>query len=114
MSGPSSSRMAAMAALVFAATLAAGPVLAEVEVLESSAPQISVGAKLDDAERVTLQPGETLRVLVLSDGSTKTLKGPYEGPIADYRERKRWWDRIIGGTGDDAPIGATRGLRQGP
>ncbi len=86
---------------------------AESEVLESSVPGLSTGTKLDDNARVKMPDGATLRVLVLSSGSTKTLKGPYEGTIEAYKEDRSWWERITGRDKDsDAPIGATRGLRQ--
>jgi hypothetical protein len=49
---------------------------------------------------------------VLSSRTTKTLKGPYEGTIGDYKEDRSWWERITGRSNDsDAPIGATRGFK---
>ena len=82
------------------------------EVLESSVPGLAAGAKLEDNARVTMPDGSSLRVLVVSSGSTKTLKGPYEGTIEAYKEDRSWWERVTGkGKDTDAPIGATRGLR---
>jgi hypothetical protein len=86
--------------------------MAEIEVLESSAPQLSVGAKIADETRVKLPDGTSIRVLILSSGTTKTLKGPYEGTVAAYKDDRTWWERITGrNKDDDAPIGATRGMR---
>jgi hypothetical protein len=103
------------AAMVLGLTCALGlaPARAEVEVLESSVPEITVGTKLDDKAAVKVPEGATLRVLVLSSGTTKTIKGPYQGTIEGYQGKKSsWWERLTGGDHDkDVPVGATRGLR---
>lgn len=97
---------------VLAAALPLASAQAASEVLESTVPELAVGAKLDDNARVRLPDGSSLRVLVVSSGSTKTLKGPYEGTIEAYKEDRSWWERITGKSKDsDAPIGATRGLK---
>lgn len=80
--------------------------------LESNAPEIAAGAKLSDDARVKVPDGTSIRVLILSSGSTKTLKGPYEGTVGAYKDDRSWWERITGRKKEeDAPIGATRGLR---
>src|SRR5262245_57111314 len=86
---------------------------AEMEVLQSTVPELAVGSKLADNQQVKLPEGATLRVLITSSGTTKTLKGPYNGTIEAYEEKRSWWDRLTGrGNHEDPPIGATRGLRQ--
>ena len=68
--------------------------------------------KLADEARIKVPDGASIRVLILSSGSTKTLKGPYEGTVAAYKDDRSWWERITGRDKDsDAPIGATRGMR---
>jgi hypothetical protein len=106
--------LGAWAGLGLAAALLLLPcvAMAEMEVLESSAPQIAVGAKIPDEARVKVPDGASIRVLVLNTGATKTLKGPYEGTVAGYKDDRSWWERITGrNKDDDAPIGATRGMR---
>ena len=101
--------------IALAIFLAPAAALAEIEVLESSAPEIAAGAKLADEARVNVPEGASIRVLILSSGSTKTLKGPYEGTVAAYKDDRSWWERITGRDKDtDAPIGATRGMRPPP
>ena len=98
--------------IALAVFLAPAVALAEIEVLESSAPEITTGTKLADDARVKVPEGASIRVLILSSGSTKTLKGPYEGIVAAYKDDRSWWERITGRDKDaDAPIGATRGMR---
>ncbi|WP_088347157.1 MULTISPECIES: hypothetical protein [Rhodomicrobium] len=97
---------------ILGAALPLGAAKAASEVLESSVPGLAVGAKLEDNARVKLPDGASLRVLVVSTGGTKTLKGPYEGTIEAYKEDRSWWERITGkGKDSDAPIGATRGFK---
>jgi hypothetical protein len=97
-------------ALVGAVALPSAAAWATSEVLQSSVPQIAVGAKLEDNAEISIPEGGTVRVL--SSGTTKTLKGPYQGTIESYQEKRSWMDRLLGrGQDQDPPIGATRGLR---
>lgn len=101
----------------FAALLAASaiPALADSEVLESDVTDYPVGTKIDDETRIVMPDESKIRVLIVTTGSTKTLQGPYEGTIPNYREERSWWERITGrGKDSDAPIGATRGLLPPP
>jgi hypothetical protein len=103
---------AAMLGLVIAAMPPFTLAYAETEVLESDVPELPIGTKIADETYVKIPDGNNLRVLVLSSGTTKTLKGPYEGMIGDYKEDRSWWERITGRSKDsDAPIGATRGFK---
>jgi hypothetical protein len=88
---------------------------AENEVLESDLESFPVGTKIDDETRIVMPDNSKVRVLILSTGTTKTLQGPYEGTIPNYKEERTWWERITGrGKQTDAPIGATRGLVRPP
>jgi hypothetical protein len=90
--------------------LLAQPALAEMEVMESSVPGISLGDKLPDEASIDLPKGTTLRLLLTDTGATITLKGPYKGTVADYKEHKNWWDRLFGKQKDsEPPKGAVRG-----
>ncbi|MGB0086705.1 MAG: hypothetical protein WBP94_15210 [Rhodomicrobiaceae bacterium] len=106
---------AAVLGLALAIAVPFSSASAETQVLESSVPEIAVGSTLKDHARVNIPDGGTVRVLIVSTGATKTLKGPYEGTIETYKDDRSWWERLMGRHKDtDAPIGATRGLRQEP
>jgi hypothetical protein len=103
---------AGLLGLAMTVFLAPAVALAEIEVLESSVPDMAVGSKFGDDTRLKLPDGASLRVLVLSSGTTKTLKGPYEGTVGAYKDDRGWWERVTGrNKDDDAPIGATRGFK---
>lgn len=62
--------------LALGASLAAlSPAMAEVVVLQSSAPGLSAGQVLQDGDRVSIPAGNSA-ILVLPNGSTKTVTGP--------------------------------------
>lgn len=87
---------------------------ADIEIVESSVPALKVGATLKDDVRIKVPDGATVRVLVISPKGnvTKTLKGPYEGLVADYKDERGWWERLTGKKQDpDTPMGTTRGLK---
>ncbi|MBX2805717.1 MAG: hypothetical protein KTR19_07085 [Hyphomicrobiales bacterium] len=89
----------------------ASPALAESEVLESDIPGYPVGTTIGDETRVIMPDESKMRILIVTTGSTKTLQGPYEGTIPNYKEERSWWERITGRSKEtDAPIGATRGI----
>jgi hypothetical protein len=100
--------------LTVALLLAAQPARADTEILDSTVPALKIGAVLKDDTRITIPDGATVRVMVTSESGviTKTLKGPYEGRVADYKEERSWWERLTGKTKDPEPsMGTTRGLK---
>lgn len=100
-------------AVVLAAS--AIPAMADSEVLESDVTDYPVGTKIEDKTRIVMPDDSKIRVLIVTTGSTKTLQGPYEGTIPNYKDERSWWERITGRSRhNDAPIGATRGLLQPP
>ena len=105
-------------ALVALVALLAAPIstaMAESEVLESNIEQYPTGTQIDNETRIIMPEDSNMRVLILTTGSTKTLQGPYEGTIPNYKEERSWWERITGRSKtDNAPIGATRGLLPPP
>ena len=97
----------------FAVFMAASaiPAMADSEVLESDITTYPVGTKIGDETRIVMPDDSKMRVLIVTSGSTKTLQGPYEGTIPNYKDERTWWERITGRSKDsDAPIGATRGI----
>lgn len=101
-------RIFACAALL---AVSAIPAAAESEILESDVEEYPVGAKIDDETRIVMPDDSKMRVLIVDTGATKTLQGPYEGTIPNYKDERTWWERITGrGKDKDAPIGANRGL----
>lgn len=102
----------AVLAVLLAVTLPVGEARADSEILESDVQELPVGTKLADDKRIVIPESKKLRVLVAASGNTRTLKGPYEGTVADYKEDLTWWERVTGRNKEpDAPIGATRGLK---
>jgi hypothetical protein len=101
-------RIFACAALLAVSAISAA---AENEVLESDVTEYPVGTKIEDETRIVMPDDSKMRVLIVTTGSTKTLQGPYEGTIPNYKDERSWWERITGRSKDsDAPIGATRGM----
>lgn len=83
----------------------------ENEVLASDIPAYPPGALISNDTRIIMPDETSLRILITTSGSTKTLQGPYEGTIPDYREERTWWERITGRSKEtDAPIGGVRGM----
>lgn len=92
--------------------IASVPVRADTLVLESDVADLPVGAKFADGRTIIIPDDKTLRVLVETSGSTKTIKGPYQGTVGAYTEKRSWWERLVGkGKDGDAPVGAVRGMR---
>lgn len=58
------------------------PLKADITVLASTVPALEKGMELDDDESITVPPGKTVRLL-LPDGRTRTIKGPFSGQVWD-------------------------------
>jgi hypothetical protein len=89
---------------------------ADVMVLDSSVADFRRGAELKDDVTLKLPAGASL-TLMLPEGKTQTVKGPYQGRIRDLSKGeavdKTLWRKIadiIKGGGSEANIGATRGI----
>lgn len=104
-------RAAGAAAFGLALMLTLQPARAEMEVTDSSAPGIQAGDTLKDNAEFDLPEGASVSLLLKPSGSTKTLKGPFKGTLATYKEKRSWMDRLMG-KGDDVepPMGASRGF----
>jgi hypothetical protein len=96
----------------------AGPAVAEISILESTAPGLNTGARLRDDASVDIPAGKSLRVL-LPSGQTKSIKGPFHGRIlgadtgkdAAGRAFERAEDIAKTGGGSQKIPGAMRGVR---
>jgi hypothetical protein len=108
---------------VIAAAMAAfaiqSPAQADLYVIESTAAAIKVGARLTDADNLSVPAGSQIRA-VLPSGKTQTIKGPYEGKVVDLtkgqpmNEGVMVWIRNIldtGGSRESTP-GATRSVKR--
>lgn len=111
--------------LVLAALLIAigtiRPARAEIFVIESTTPALQAGSQLADDQRLSVPAGAHVRIL-LPSGKTQTVKGPYDGAIADIGKGKldgsgmiAWLRGFLrtGGSSEATP-GATRSLSAAP
>jgi hypothetical protein len=74
-------RRVCLSAVAASALMAlAAPAVAEISVLESTAPGLKSGARLPDDASVDIPAGKSLRVL-LPSGQTKSINGPFHGRI---------------------------------
>jgi hypothetical protein len=89
------------------------PAFAEMQVVSSTAPSLSVGAKLPDDANFNVDEGEVVRVV--KGGKTYEIAGPYTGTLEQYRSTCAWWQDVLGKCAkrpvdDGNTPGATRGL----
>jgi hypothetical protein len=102
---------------VLAAAAVATPASADLYVVESSVPAVTVGSRLADSDTLTIPSGSFVRA-VLPSGKTQTIRGPYSGTVADIakgqaqNEGVMAWIRNILQTGgsNEATPGATRSI----
>jgi hypothetical protein len=91
------------------------PALAQVYIIESTAPGIKVGAQLAMTDSVAIPAGASVRA-VLPSGKTQTVKGPYSGSVADLAKGQEVNEGVVGwlknilqtGGASEATPGATR------
>ncbi len=108
--------------MLAAAPLWAVAARAEVEVKRSSAPAVKVGARYGETAPLSVPGGSEVEFFKLPAGPTYTIKGPYEGTLADYTNPCPWWKAAVGsckpveseagGTRGVEVPGATRGLKR--
>jgi hypothetical protein len=94
---------------------------AELRVMESTAPGISVDAVFPDAADFDVPAGKKIKLLKTPANTTHDIAGPYKGTLETYKPGCGMWDRftgkcsqntdVVGGTRSIAPVsGGTRGL----
>jgi hypothetical protein len=99
--------------LVLAAGVFPMPAFAEMEVIASTAANLSVGAKLPDDAKFDIDEGEVVRVM--NKGKTFEITGPYSGTLDQYRSACPWWQDVLGKcvkrpADDGSTPGATRSI----
>jgi hypothetical protein len=110
--------------ILAAAPFWAGTARAEVEVKRSSVPAMKVGARVSETAPLSVPGGAEVEFFKLPAGPTYTVKGPYDGTLADYTNPCPWWKAAVGsckpteteagGTRGVEVPGATRGLKRRP
>src|SRR5262245_6268037 len=101
--------------------LSAASAAAQIYVLESAVATIRVGSALDPRADISIPAGSHIRA-VLPSGKTQTIKGPYEGSVADLakgqpvNEGVLAWikDVLRSGGATQSTTGATRSIARPP
>lgn len=103
-----------MATLALGALLAATPLImsearAELEVKRSSAPGLKAGETVGDGISLNVPAGKEVEFFKLPAGPTYTVKGPYRGTLAKYRNPCSLWKGVAGKCRKDTlETGATK------
>jgi hypothetical protein len=93
------------------------PARADLHVIESTVAAIRVGSQLADRDSITIPAGAQIRV-VLPSGKTQTIKGPYNGTVADLAKGQPINEGVVArmknilqtGGATQATPGATRSI----
>ena len=104
-----------LAAAFVALAGSALPALAQIYVIESTAPDIKVGVPLALSDSVLIPAGASIRA-VLPSGKTQTVRGPFNGAVADLAKGQDINEGVVGwlknimqtGGATEATPGATR------
>lgn len=110
-------RFLSLAAVLVAASAGLMPAMADIYVVESSVPAIAAGSRLADSASIAIPAGGYIRA-VLPSGKTQTIRGPYNGAVADLgkgqarNEGVMAWIRgmLEKGGSNEATPGATRSI----
>jgi hypothetical protein len=110
--------LASLAGALVALAGGAASARAQVYVIESSVPDIKVGAQFAMTDSLSIPAGAAIRA-VLPSGKTQTVKGPYNGPVADLAKGQEINEGVVGwlknimqtGGATEATPGATRSAR---
>jgi len=110
-------RVLALSAVLIAASAGLMAARADIYVVESSIAAIAAGSRLADSATIAIPAGGHIRA-VLPSGKTQTIRGPFNGPVADLakgqarNEGVLTWIRSILETGGSKEVtpGATRSI----
>ncbi len=81
---------------------------ADVVVLDSTASSIAPGSILSDAAAVDI-PGGAVVTLIMADGETRSVSGPYSGPVGDARSSDGGVSALTASRGSETKVlGAIR------
>lgn len=92
----------------------AGVALAELRVIELTAPSISTDAVFPDNAAFDVPAGKKIKLLKTPANSTHDIAGPYKGTLDTYKPGCGMWDRFSGKCiqNSDA-VGGTRSITGG-
>ena len=90
-------------------TLMAGSAFAaDIVVLDSTASAIAPGSILNDAAAVNIPSGATV-TLIMADGETRTVAGPYSGPVGEAQSADGGVSALTASRGSETKVlGAIR------
>ena len=94
---------------VVAGVMMAGSAFAaDVVVLDSTATAIAPGSVLNDAAAVDI-PGGAVVTLIMADGETRTVAGPYSGPVGQAQSADGGVSALTASRGSETKVlGAIR------
>lgn len=94
----------AVAGVFFAASAFA----ADVVVLDSTAAAIAPGSIINDRAEVAI-PDDAIVTLIMPDGETRTVAGPYSGPVGDAKSADGGVSALTASRGSETKVlGAIR------
>ena len=107
----------ALAAILVASAVSTAPAAAQIYIMESTTAAIRVGSALDMGASISIPAGNHIRAM-LPSGKTQTIKGPYEGSVADLAKGQPINDGVVArmkiilqtGGSTQATPGATRSV----
>lgn len=81
---------------------------ADVVVLDSTASAIEPGSIIDDRAQVQI-PGDAIVTLIMPDGETRTVAGPYSGPVGEAQSADGGVSALTASRGSETKVlGAIR------
>lgn len=81
---------------------------ADVVILDSTAAAIAPGSILNDAQAVDI-PGGAVVTLIMPDGETRTVAGPYSGPVGQAQSADGGVSALTASRGSETKVlGAIR------
>ena len=88
--------------------LAAAAVSADVVVLDSTTSSIAPGSIINDSAQVEI-PSDAVVTLIMSDGETRTVAGPYSGPVGQAKSAEGGVSALTASRGSETKVlGAVR------
>ncbi len=94
--------------IVAGIVMAGSAFAADVVVLDSTASAIAPGSILNDAAAVDI-PGGASVTLIMADGETRTVAGPYSGPVGEAKSADGGVSALTASRGSETKVlGAIR------
>lgn len=80
----------------------------EVVIMDSSTDALMAGDMVPDTQSVNI-PGGAVVTLIMADGETRIVNGPYEGPIGEARSSEEALETLTASRGSETKVlGAVR------